>query len=222
MESDNYSLGARVFHTIRENILSGKYETDEELKEKTIGEELGVSRTPVREALRQLELEGLVTIIPNKGAYVVGISQKEIRDIYEIRSRLEGLCARWAASYITKDELDELDENIYLSDFHAAKGNAEQVVELDNRFHEILYNASHSRELKHVLLDFHHYVQRVRKITLADTQRALRSNEEHRQITEALRQHNEELAERLANEHMMNTIQNMDSYGWDNLFQERK
>lgn len=222
MESDNYSLGARVFHTIRENILSGKYETDEELKEKTIGQELGVSRTPVREALRQLELEGLVTIIPNKGAYVVGISKKDIRDIYEIRSRLEGLCARWAASYISKDELDELDENIYLSDFHAAKGNSEQVVELDNRFHEILYIASHSRELKHVLLDFHHYVQRVRKITLANTRRALRSNEEHRQITEALRQHNEDLAERLANEHMMNTIQNMDSYGWDNLFQERK
>ena len=73
MGEDNYSLSSRVFHTIRENILSGKYATDEELKEKNIGEELGVSRTPVREALRQLELEGLVTIIPNKGAYVVGI-----------------------------------------------------------------------------------------------------------------------------------------------------
>ena len=66
MGEDNYSLSSRVFHTIRENILSGKYATDEELKEKNIGEELGVSRTPVREALRQLELEGLVTIIPNK------------------------------------------------------------------------------------------------------------------------------------------------------------
>lgn len=159
MGEDNYSLSSRVFHTIRENILSGKYATDEELKEKNIGEELGVSRTPVREALRQLELEGLVTIIPNKGAYVVGISKKDIQDIYEIRSRLEGLCAKWAADKITKEQLDELDENIYLSDFHAAKGNSEQVVELDNRFHEILYNASDSKELKHVLLDFHHYVQ---------------------------------------------------------------
>ena len=109
MSEDNYSLSSRVFHTIRENILSGKYATDEELKEKSIGEELGVSRTPVREALRQLELEGLVTIIPNKGAYVVGISQKDIRDIYEIRSRLEGLCARWACDNITKDQLDELE-----------------------------------------------------------------------------------------------------------------
>lgn len=213
MAEDNYSLSSRVFHTIRENILSGKYTTNEELKEKTIGEELGVSRTPVREALRQLELEGLVTIIPNKGAYVVGISQKDIRDIYEIRSRLEGLCARWAADHITKEQLDELEENIYLSDFHSAKGNSEQVVELDNRFHEILYNASDSKELRHVLLDFHHYVQRVRKITLSVPDRAVKSNEEHRKIVEALKLHDADEAEKLANDHMMNTIRNMDNYG---------
>lgn len=217
MSEDHYSLSSRVFHTIRENILSGKYAMDEELKEKTIGEELGVSRTPVREALRQLELEGLVTIIPNKGAYVVGISQKDIRDIYEIRSRLEGLCAHWAAEHITKEQLDELEENIYLSDFHSAKGNSEQVVELDNKFHEILYNASGSKELRHVLLDFHHYVQRVRKITLAVPARAMGSNEEHRKIVEALKLHDADEAERLAHEHMMNTIRNMDNYGWENL-----
>ncbi|MBP3488187.1 MAG: GntR family transcriptional regulator [Roseburia sp.] len=217
MGEDNYSLSSRVFHTIRENILSGKYAMDEELKEKSIGEELGVSRTPVREALRQLELEGLVTIIPNKGAYVVGISEKDIRDIYEIRSRLEGLCARWAAEHITKEQLDELEENIYLSDFHSSKGNSEQVVELDNRFHEILYNASGSKELRHILLDFHHYVQRVRKVTLAVQERAVNSNDEHRRIVEALKAHDAKAAERLADMHLMNTIRNMDNYGWENL-----
>lgn len=217
MGEDNYSLGSRVFHMIRENILSGKYKKDEELKEKTIGEELGVSRTPVREALRQLELEGLVTIIPNKGAYVVGISQKDIKDIYEIRCRLEGLCARWAAKNITPEQLDELEENIFLSDFHAGKGNAEQLVELDNKFHEVLYTASNSRELRHVLSDFHHYVQRVRRITLADGHRAVDSNEEHWKIVEALKQHDADLAEKLANQHIMSTIENMDRYGWDNL-----
>lgn len=220
MGEDNYSLSSRVFHTIRENILSGKYSTDEELKEKTIGEELGVSRTPVREALRQLELEGLVTIIPNKGAYVVGISQKDIKDIYEIRRRLEGLCAGWAALNITKEQLDELEENIFLSDFHAAKGNAEQVVELDNRFHEILYTASGSRELRHVLSDFHHYVQRVRKITLAMSERAGESIGEHRKIVEALKKHDSQMAEELAHEHILNTMKNMDSYGWDRLIQQ--
>ena len=217
MSEDNYSLGTRVFHIIRENILSGKYQKGEELKEKTIGEEIGVSRTPVREALRQLELEGLVTIIPNKGAYVVGISQKDVRDIYEIRSRLEGLCARWAAEEISKEQLDELEENIYLSDFHLSKGNYEQLLELDNRFHEILYQASGSKELRHVLSDFHHYVQRVRKITLAGTERAPHSIEEHRRIVEALKLHDADMAELEANEHLMKTILNMDAIGWNNL-----
>ena len=93
-EIDKYSLRGRVFHKIREDILSGKYKDHEELKEVAIGNELGVSRTPVREAFRQLELEGLIQIIPNRGAYVTGIKAKDVKDIYMIRSKLEGLCAK--------------------------------------------------------------------------------------------------------------------------------
>lgn len=215
MGEEHHSLGSRVFHTIRENILSGKYAANEELKEKTIGEELGVSRTPVREALRQLELEGLVSIIPNKGAYVVGITQKDVRDIYEIRGLLEGLCARWAAENITKEQLDELEENVFLADFHAQKGNSEQLVELDNKFHEILYQASGSKELYRVLSDFHHYVQGVRKITLMGEIRAVQSNKEHRMIVEALKEHNAALAEQLADRHILYAAENMDRIGWD-------
>ena len=85
---------------------------------------------------------------------MVGISKEDIQDIYEIRSRLEGLCAKWACSHITKEQLDELEENIYLSEFHAGKeGHAEQILELDNKFHEILYEASESPVLKHTLSD---------------------------------------------------------------------
>ena len=98
MSHDNYSLSARVYNHIRDGILAGTFAKGDELKEKNIGDELGVSRTPVREALRQLELEGLVSIIPNKGAFVEGVSTDDIRDIYEIRALLEGLCARWAAT----------------------------------------------------------------------------------------------------------------------------
>ena len=215
---DKYSLSTKVFHTLREDILSGKYRPNEELKEKNIGDEFGVSRTPVREALRQLELEGLVSIIPNKGAYVVGISKSDIQDIYEIRARLEGLCAKWACEHITQEQLDALDENVYLSEFHAGKeGHVQQILELDNKFHEMLYEAPKSAVLEHTLSDFHHYVQRVRKITLADPKRAVASNAEHRQIVEALRLGDCVKAEELATLHMMNTIKNMDQYGWDNL-----
>lgn len=106
--SDKYSLRGRVFRKLRENILNGKYEENDELREASIAEELGVSRTPVREAFRQLELEGLIHIVPNKGAYVTGISSSDVADIYEIRSLLEGLCARWATEKITKDEIEEM------------------------------------------------------------------------------------------------------------------
>lgn len=220
MSEDGHSLSAQVFHTLREEILMGKYQKDEELKEKTIGEELGVSRTPVREALRQLELEGLVTIIPNRGAFVVGISKSDIQDIYEIRSLLEGLCAKWAAVNISEKQIQELEENNYLTDFHIAKGHYEQIVELDNRFHEILYEASDSKVLNHTLSDFHHYVERVRKVSLGSPKRASESNEEHRKIVEALKVHDTKQAQKLANMHIMNTIRSYDSYGWDNLLNQ--
>jgi DNA-binding transcriptional regulator YhcF (GntR family) len=106
--TDKYSLRGRVFSKIRDDILSGRYKEHEELKEIKIGKELGVSRTPVREALRQLELEGLVQIIPNRGAFVTGIHAKDVKDIYMIRSRLEALCARWATQYITKEQMAAL------------------------------------------------------------------------------------------------------------------
>jgi DNA-binding GntR family transcriptional regulator len=211
--TDKYSLRGRVFNKIREDILSGKYSQNEELKETSIGMELGVSRTPVREALRQLELEGLVNIIPNKGAYVNGISEKDIHDIYIIRSYLEGLCARWACENITQEQLDELEEIVYLSEFHAKKEHHEQIVELDNKFHQLIYVASASKILNHVLTDFHHYVQRIRKITLASESRATNSNKEHTAILEAIKQRNGEKAEALAHEHIMNTIKNISERG---------
>ena len=120
--SDKYSLRGRVFNKLRDDILDGKYKEHEELREVAIGEELGVSRTPVREAFRQLELEGLIQIIPNKGAYVTGITPKDVKDIYMMRSLLEGLSARWATENISDAQMEEMEENIYLSEFHAEKG----------------------------------------------------------------------------------------------------
>ncbi len=207
--TDKFSLRGRVFHHLREDILSGKYKEGDELKEVAIGEELGVSRTPVREAFRQLELEGLIQIIPNKGAYVTGITEKDVKDIYMIRSLLEGLCARWACEHITKEQMEEMEENIYLAKFHAQKGHLEQLAELDNRFHDILYEACNSKILEHQLKDFHEYVLRVRKKTLSNVNRGPKSNEEHEQIMEAIKAKDADRAEKLANMHMINAYENM-------------
>jgi DNA-binding GntR family transcriptional regulator len=218
--SDKYSLRGRVFHKIREDILNGKYEENEELREAAIGEELGVSRTPVREAFRQLELEGLLKIIPNKGAYVTGITMKDVEDIYMIRSLLEGLCAKWCTEHITPERMEEMEENVYLAEFHERKGHVDQIAMLDNRFHEIMYESCNSKMLEHLLKDFHHYVYRVRKKTLANDVRGKASNEEHREIMEALKAHDADLAEKLANKHMINAYQNMVQNGLSDIFKE--
>ena len=217
MNEDKYSLSAKVFNQLQEDILSGKYKKDEELKEKTLGEEYGVSRTPVREALRQLELEGLVSMIPNKGARVVGFTSQDIYDIYEIRSMLEGLCARRAAKNATPDLIAELEEIIYLTDFHAEKGHGKQVFELDNKFHEKLYEACGSKILANLLHDYHHYVQSVRKISLTSQERSIKTTAEHAAIVDAVKAHDGEKAQCLANNHIMNTMKNIECYGWENI-----
>lgn len=205
-------LRSRVFETLRDNILNGVYQENEELRENTIAQELGVSRTPVRESLRQLELEGLVKIVPNKGACVTGITRKDVKDIYEIRSMLEGLCARWATEHITDAQIEDLEEIVLLSEFHLKRGKegqSQQVTELDGKFHEVLYDASNSRILKHVLSDFHKYVRMARKASVADHARAEKSIEEHKSILQAIKDRDADKAESLANAHMMNVMKNL-------------
>lgn len=211
METQKTSLRDQVFHKLRKAILNGNYQPGDELVENTLGKELGVSRTPVREAIRQLELEGLVELIPNKGAVVRGISAKDMEDIFSIRSRLEGLCAGWAAIHRTEEELEKMEEIVYMSRYHAGKEHYDQVLELDTRFHELMYEASHSRILAHTLIDFHQYVQKARKISITSRTRSRKSNEEHGMILEAIRAQNVARAETLATQHILNTIKNLEN-----------
>ncbi|MBP3735513.1 MAG: GntR family transcriptional regulator [Lachnospiraceae bacterium] len=213
-----YSLSGRVFQKLRDDILSGRYKDHEELREIAVATELGVSRTPVREALRQLELEGLVQIIPNRGAFVSAISATDVHDIYMIRARLEGLCARWATEHISREELEALEQNVYLADFHAARGHMDQMAELDSEFHNIMYSACRSKMLEHLLKDYHQYVLRVRKLTLSVHERGLASNNEHRSIMEAMYQKDADMAEKLASEHIQNAFANMVKNGFYDLY----
>lgn len=215
--TDKYSLRGRVYNRLREDILSGKLRENEELREIAIGEELGVSRTPVREAFRQLELEGLITIIPNKGAFVTGITAKDVKDIYMIRSHLEGLCARLACDFMTEEQLDEMEENIYLAEYHANKGHMDQLAELDNRFHELLYESCDSKMLENLLKDYHQYVLRIRRKTLASSRGTI-SNNEHKEIMEAIKSKDKVQAEKLANNHIRNAYDNMVENGLYNLY----
>ena len=198
-----------VFNTLRQAILRGELKPGERLMEIHLANKLGVSRTPIREAIRKLELEGLVNIIPNKGAYVTGISDKDVHDIYMIRSMLEGLCVRWATEHITQEQLEELDEIILLSEYHMDKGHSDQLTELDGRFHQILYEASQSRILDHVLSDFHKYVQLARRTSVKTEERAIKSIGEHNEILNAIKAKDAEKAGNLATIHIMHVMENL-------------
>ena len=147
-------------------------------------------------------------MIPNKGAYVTGITLKDVQDIYMIRSLLEGLCARWATEHITEELIEKMEETLYLTEFHAKKGNFAQVYDLDSQFHELLYEASGSKLLNNILSDFHMYVTRIRKTSLASGSRSKNSTEEHRAILEAIKERDADKAEECAHNHVNSTIKN--------------
>ncbi len=205
-ESDVYSssLRGKVFTQLENDILNGKYQPDDCLIETKLSEELGVSRTPVREAIRQLELEGLVQAIPNKGAVVKGISTKDIEDIYTIRMIIEGLAARWAAEKITDEELGELKEALEFEEFYTQKNDPEHILQFDSRFHEIIFKASKSRPLMHMLSTFHHYVQRARSESISSPGRGEIIMQEHKAIFQAISEGDAEMAEKLTTEHVKN------------------
>lgn len=203
------SLRDRVFSQLQNDILNGLYEPGESLIESKLSEELGVSRTPIREAIRQLELEGLVKTVPNKGATVNGVSSQDIEDIYTIRMLIEGLAARWATEKITPKELKELKDSVELEEFYTNKKDSEQLLKFDTRFHDIIYKACKSRPLMHTLSTFHHYVQKARSISMSSPERAAEVLEEHKAILQAIIDGDGYKAERLTTEHVKNASVNL-------------
>jgi len=208
-DNDTAGLRRRVFAVIEEAILNGAYQAGESLTESRLAGELGVSRTPIREALSQLEHEGLVQLVPNKGAVVTGISPKDIQDIYAIRMMIEGLAARWAAENIAEDELRELQEAIDLEEFYTPKEDIGKLMSLDSNFHQILYRASKSKPLQYMLHTFHHYIQRARSQSFAAPGRARLALEEHKAILQAIRERDGDRAERITVAHIRKASMNL-------------
>ena len=146
-----YSLREKIFLKLRQDILDGKYKAGDSLVELKLAEEMGVSRTPVREAIRQLELEGLVYSIPNKGVFVEGITGQDIEDIYAIRECMEGLAARWAIERMDEQSLKELENLCELMEFYTGKGDLDRVGELNSKFHDLIFESTKSKPLKQEL-----------------------------------------------------------------------
>lgn len=145
---DSYQpLREVVCETLREAIISGVLRPGERLMEIQLAEELGVSRTPVREAIRKLELEGFVIMIPRRGTYVADLSIKDINEVFEVRSALDSLANGLAAERITEEELEQMERLLVQIGACVDNGNMEKIVELDGQFHDILYRASRNDRL---------------------------------------------------------------------------
>lgn len=193
IEHKTYTLADQVFERLETDILSGKYSRGEVLAEMELCQSLGVSRTPVREALRRLQQEHLV-VESGKSLMVQGITREDLEDILELRLRTEGLAAARAARLITKEQLEELKETLDLQEFYLTKHDSDHIKGMDSKFHQLIYQFSGSTVLYDTLTPLHKKAQRYRKRSVENNSRATASVEEHRAIYEAIAAHDEEAA----------------------------
>lgn len=198
-----------VYSRLEEEILVGQISQGSALGEIALSKRLGVSRTPIRGALHRLAEEGLVEIVPNKGAKVLGINLDDLIDIYRIRERLEGLASSLAAKRISEKEMDELSEAVDLVDFYIKRNDTEHIKELDTVFHSIIYKASGSRFLERTLSELHRKIKAYRKRSLTVPGRLEKSAAEHREILEAIKARDSEKADELTSLHVRRALENM-------------
>lgn len=180
------SLGSKIFILLRDRILNESYKCGDKLNELTLAKELKISRTPIREALKQLELEGLVESIPNKGVYVKGFSPRDIDDMFEIRLSLEGLAVSFAIDRMDEVHLAKIKEVFELLEFYTTKGDFDKVNDFNILFHESIYQATQSTYFEQILKDIHYYVSVTSRHSIARPERLESSLIEHRAILEAI------------------------------------
>jgi len=203
IEHKTVSIAGQVFENLERDILSGKYERGDVLTEMKLSDELGVSRTPIREALRRLEQEHMIEI-GSKGAVVVGISEEDIDVIYEVRRRIEGLASRLAAERATDEGIDGIRQTLELQEFYTAKGNAEKIKNEDNDFHRKIYELSGCTPLADTLEALHKKVVKYRRASLSNAGHSEEALAEHRAIFEAIAAKDSDAAERATVVHVQN------------------
>lgn len=203
IEHKTFSLADQVFERLETDILSGVYTRGEILTEMKLCQALGVSRTPVREALRRLQQEHILEE-SSKGLIVRGISREDLEDIFAVRLQVEGLAAAWAAERITDEQLKELRETLDLQEFYQTKRDSDHIKAMDSRFHELVYQFSGSAVIYDTLTPLHKKMQRYRQVSVGNTSRAAESVSEHRAIYEAIAAHDPEEAARCIVTHTQN------------------
>ena len=202
------SLADQVFDKLENDIIQGIYKRGELLTELKLVEQLGVSRTPIREALRRLEQERLIEDT-GKGSRVLGITEEDLQDIMNIRQRIEGLAAYYAAKNITPDGLKELTHIVDLQEFYFSKRDKEHLREVDDQFHDLICALSGRSVVADTLTPLMRKTRRYRRIAIDNWERTTSTMNEHRAIFEAIASGNAEQAEQLTTQHIIRAKEHM-------------
>lgn len=202
---DSYKpLREIVCDTLRQAIVDGVFKPGERLMEIKLADEMGVSRTPVREAIRKMEIEGFVAMMPRRGTYVSDISVKDITDVYEIRIVLDVLAAVLSAERITEEEVLKMRSLLDDIDAHIKKGEFDQIVEADSAFHDVLYQASHNQRLVMMINNLRDQFTRLRMRSMKYPGRLKNTQREHRDLVDAIASRDIDRAKATVRTHLEN------------------
>ncbi|MBQ6402173.1 MAG: GntR family transcriptional regulator [Firmicutes bacterium] len=158
-EVSNAPVSMSQLAKLQRDILTGKFRPGEKLTEQALCEQYGVSRTPIREALRQLEADGLVENILNRGAFVIGMSQQDYEDMFELRKAYEIQAVRWAIQRITDEEMERLEETFEFMEFYTMRNDIDKMLVINAGFHQVIYEASHNRMLQRLLSSYQTFLK---------------------------------------------------------------
>ncbi len=202
------SLADQVFEKLENDIIQGVYARGELLTELKLVEQLGVSRTPIREALRRLEQERLIEDT-GKGSRVLGITEEDLLDIMNIRERIEGLAAYYATVNLTPDGLKELSHIVDLQEFYFSKKDKEHLRQVDDAFHDMICALSRRSVISDTLVPLMRKTRRYRRVAIDDWERTTNTMNEHKAIFEAIASGDARLAEELTTQHIIHAKEHM-------------
>lgn len=196
-----------VFNTLRDSILKGELEPGERLMEIHLANKLGVSRTPIREAIRMLEQEGLAVTIPRKGAQVAKMTEKDLQDVLEIRDALDELAVLNACKNMTEDYISQLRSSMVAFKNAADRGNVRDIVEADEQFHNVIYKAADNPKLMVIIQNLKEQMYRYRYEYVKDNANYAQILQEHAEIIAGLEKGDGEYVKEIMHAHLENQVE---------------
>lgn len=200
--SKRKSLREEVYESLKKSILHGKLKGGQRLIEETLAHQIGISRTPVREAFHKLERDDLVSKLPKGGFAVREFTREDVEEIFGIRSALESYAAYLATLHITQDKISQLEKKVKELENALEKGDDEKFVQLNTEFHDLIYKSCKSRKLLEMINNFRDYFYRYRSFLLHTEKGVNYSIDDHRHMLDAMKKKNPRLVERLVRNHL--------------------